>query len=163
MLATSPGDLARFVRTEVVPRVLPPLVRLPARAALHVPHAVADQRSTTAPAASARAARAASPAATACRGCRSRPGDDNFAGLDGLRWQVHVYGAPSAELAATCRRLDLVLTAMRWQPAMRRAGLAQGALYLVRPDGHVALADPRGDAQALERAVATVRGPSRPI
>ena len=34
---------------------------------------------------------------------------------------------------------------------MRRCGLMRGALYLVRPDGYVALADPDGDPERLGR------------
>ena len=34
---------------------------------------------------------------------------------------------------------------------MERAGLVRGALYLVRPDGYVALADPDGDPERLGR------------
>jgi hypothetical protein len=34
---------------------------------------------------------------------------------------------------------------------MRRVGLQRGALYLVRPDGYVALADPRADAARLRQ------------
>jgi hypothetical protein len=33
---------------------------------------------------------------------------------------------------------------------MRKTGVKQNALYLVRPDGYVALAEPRGDAERLE-------------
>jgi hypothetical protein len=36
-----------------------------------------------------------------------------------------------------------------WQPEMRRAGLRRAALYLVRPDGYVALADPYADPERL--------------
>jgi hypothetical protein len=32
---------------------------------------------------------------------------------------------------------------------MQRAGLARGALYLVRPDGYVALADASGNPQTV--------------
>src|SRR5262245_14538524 len=38
-----------------------------------------------------------------------------------------------------------------WRTAMRRAGLRRDAVYLVRPDGHVGLADAAGDAAAIER------------
>ena len=34
---------------------------------------------------------------------------------------------------------------------MRLAGLVRGALYLVRPDGYVALADPDGDPERVGR------------
>jgi hypothetical protein len=34
---------------------------------------------------------------------------------------------------------------------MRRAGLRRGALYLIRPDGYVALADASADPERLRR------------
>jgi hypothetical protein len=34
---------------------------------------------------------------------------------------------------------------------MRRAGLKRGALYLIRPDGHIALADPEADTERLRQ------------
>ena len=37
---------------------------------------------------------------------------------------------------------ELGLRFRLWQPEMRRAGL-RGALYLIRPDGYIALADSR--------------------
>jgi hypothetical protein len=43
---------------------------------------------------------------------------------------------------------------------MRHAGLQQGALYLVRPDGYVALADPSANPERL-RQYFTERGLKR--
>jgi hypothetical protein len=34
---------------------------------------------------------------------------------------------------------------------MAQRGFRKDAIYLVRPDGHVGLAEPNGDASALER------------
>jgi hypothetical protein len=48
-------------------------------------------------------------------------------------------------LAAACAERGLPLHAFAWRPDIRRSGLRRGALYLVRPDGYVALADPRAD------------------
>jgi hypothetical protein len=68
--------------------------------------------------------------------------DDNFTPLDALDWQVHVYGSPSDELRAVCRERGLALHAFPWREAeMHAAGLALDAVYLLRPDGYVALAD----------------------
>jgi hypothetical protein len=39
---------------------------------------------------------------------------------------------------------------------MRRAGLRRSALYLVRPDGYVALADPRADTERLRDYLSSV-------
>jgi hypothetical protein len=65
---------------------------------------------------------------------------DNFAPLASLHWQVHVYGAVAPAIRAVCGEHDLLLHEFRWQPAMKRAGFRRNALYLVRPDGYVALA-----------------------
>lgn len=68
------------------------------------------------------------------------PGDDNFAPLGSLDWQVHVYGRADTVLAAGCASMQLPLQVFEWTDAADRAGLARDAAYLVRPDGHVALA-----------------------
>jgi hypothetical protein len=78
-------------------------------------------------------------------------GQHNFTVLDTLDWQAHVYGEPRSDLADTCARLKLPLHVFAWQAGMRRAGLERGALYLVRPDGHVALADSEAHAGRLLR------------
>jgi len=69
-------------------------------------------------------------------------GRDNFSSLATMRWQVHVYGTGSAELAAWCAAQKVSLNAFDWRPEHEKAGLAHGALYLLRPDTYVALADP---------------------
>ncbi len=79
------------------------------------------------------------------------PHEDNFAPLTGLEWQVHVHGESRRDVAAACAQLGLSLHRFAWQPAMRRAGLTPGALYLVRPDGYVALVDSDGDPERLGR------------
>ena len=78
-------------------------------------------------------------------------GLDNHAALADLRWQVHVYRAARPELADCCARRGLPLKVFPWAPQHAEAGLAQNALYLIRPDGYVALADETGSADRLER------------
>jgi hypothetical protein len=82
---------------------------------------------------------------------RTGPHEDNFAPLTSLAWQVHVYGEPRSGVAEACAELGLPLHLFAWQPEMRRSGFLRGALYLVRPDGYVALADPDGDPERLGR------------
>ncbi len=78
-------------------------------------------------------------------------GGDNFAPLASLDWQVHAYGpAPDDDLAATCGRLGLALHRFTFDEAAERAGFQDGAAYLARPDGYVALASPGADAAELE-------------
>jgi 2-polyprenyl-6-methoxyphenol hydroxylase-like FAD-dependent oxidoreductase len=78
-------------------------------------------------------------------------GQDNFASLAALTWQVHVYGTATQELADWCAARGLPLHVFDWRPAHEAAGLAPNALYLLRPDSYVALADPSGSPGALER------------
>ena len=76
-------------------------------------------------------------------------GADNFTPLDSIDWQVHVYGEASTEIRTACDRRKLPLHVFAWRPAMRRTGLRRNAVYLVRPDGYVALADSAGGAVAV--------------
>ena len=76
---------------------------------------------------------------------------DNFATLAAMDWQVHVYGAASAELTAWCAIHDLPLHIFGWRSEYEMAGLARDALYLLRPDSYVALADGSGAADVLAR------------
>jgi hypothetical protein len=68
-----------------------------------------------------------------------------------------VYGAASPELAATCRILGLPLHVFAWARRMGEVGLAQDALYLVRLDGYVALANAAARPAALRRHVEEAR------
>ena len=71
---------------------------------------------------------------------------DNFAPLAAATWQVHVYGDPAGSIREECILQRIPLHAFAWTAEARRAGVARGAAYLVRPDGYVALAAPAGDA-----------------
>jgi 2-polyprenyl-6-methoxyphenol hydroxylase-like FAD-dependent oxidoreductase len=75
--------------------------------------------------------------------------NDNFAPLTSLDWQIHVYGAAAREIQAMCDERKLPLHVFPWRPEMSRAGLQRNAVYLVRPDGYVALADAAGSATAV--------------
>jgi len=79
---------------------------------------------------------------------------DNHAPLAHAGWQVHVYGAADVALADWCDAHGVALHAFSWEPAMGEAGLARDALYLVRPDGYVALADADAAPDTLERYAA---------
>ena len=78
---------------------------------------------------------------------------DNHAVLDGLNWQVHVYGTPAPGLAEACRAGGLAQYFFEWDPVMGQAGFARNALYLVRPDGHVAHAAVEPTPAALARGL----------
>ncbi len=68
-------------------------------------------------------------------------GADNFEPLGALAWQAHVYGAPTAALRHTAAALGITLNVFAWSSQAKAKGLARDALYLVRPDGYVGMAD----------------------
>jgi 2-polyprenyl-6-methoxyphenol hydroxylase-like FAD-dependent oxidoreductase len=74
---------------------------------------------------------------------------DNFASLTSVAWQVHVYGDAAPDVRAVCDGRKLPLRNFPWRPEVSRTGLRRNAVYLVRPDGYVALADPAGSATAI--------------
>jgi 2-polyprenyl-6-methoxyphenol hydroxylase-like FAD-dependent oxidoreductase len=142
-VATSPSARARVVRTRILPRVFPVMVRvsrvrrllfrLVSQIAIHY-----------------RGQPLSAGKVGPVEGGDRLPwveldgtsaGTDNYAVLDGREWQTHVYGTPAAGIAEACAQRGVTLHAFAWQDAMAKAGLTRNALYLVRPDGYVALAD----------------------
>jgi hypothetical protein len=78
-----------------------------------------------------------------------RGANDNFAPLRSLDWQVHVYGDVARDMSAACAALRLPLHSFGWNDGVHDRGFARGALYLVRPDGYVALAASESAAEKL--------------
>jgi len=76
---------------------------------------------------------------------------DNYAPLSAMNWQVHVYGAAKPELARWCADHDVELHVFAWTTQHEAASLARDALYLLRPDTYVALADPSDAPDAVAR------------
>src|SRR5262249_17911756 len=140
-LVTKQGVFARWVRTRLVPLIAPLLLRLaPVRRFLFrtVSQTGVNYRNSPLSVGAAGAGRGGARLPWVETG----PGQDNFAPLASLTWQVHVYGQPRPGVAEVCAELQLPLHLFEWRRGTRRAGLLRAALYLVRPDGHVALADP---------------------
>jgi hypothetical protein len=81
----------------------------------------------------------------------SGEGGDNFQALTASSWQTHVYGDARTELSAWCAAHEVPLTVFPWRVEHEAAGLARDAAYLLRPDTYVALADPSGSSDALDR------------
>jgi 2-polyprenyl-6-methoxyphenol hydroxylase-like FAD-dependent oxidoreductase len=80
-------------------------------------------------------------------------GQDNFEPLRSLDWQAHVYGEIGRDLEIACRELHLPLQGFAWSEETRKSGLERDALYLVRPDGYVALASSDQDVGKLRTFV----------
>jgi hypothetical protein len=69
--------------------------------------------------------------------------------LTSLDWQVHVYGDADPDLIALCRDRSIPLHVFAWREDRQSAGLRRDAIYLVRPDGYVALAADAAAAPAV--------------
>jgi hypothetical protein len=78
--------------------------------------------------------------------------DEGGANHDSLcmEWQVHTYGARSEVLGSWCKSRGVGFTAFAWTKGCAVAGLVRDAVYVVRPDGYVALVQPKVDIAALE-------------
>jgi 2-polyprenyl-6-methoxyphenol hydroxylase-like FAD-dependent oxidoreductase len=142
------GALARFVRTEAVPGIAPGLFSLSfvRRFAFRTVSQIAVNYR--------RSALSCGVAGRVKGGDRlpwveTAGAQGNFAPLATLKWQVHVYGSPNEKIAEFCARHALQRQSFPWQAACHDAGIMQNALYLVRPDGYVALADPDAAPQNL--------------
>jgi len=145
---TRSGRLAARVRVHVAPRVISALFRLPSVRRFMF-------RTVSQTAIEYRGSDLSEGRAGGIRGgdrlpwLRSEP--DNFTPLQSLDWQMQVHGAATRELAASCASRGLRLHVFPWSRSAAGAGFALDASYLVRPDGHVALADPLQSPARLER------------
>jgi len=147
---TKRGVLAEVVRKRIVPLVVPLLFRIGAMRRFMF-------RTVSQTQVNYRHSSLSAGAAGRVRGGDRLPwvklasGEDNFAPLTSLAWQVHVYGDVKKGAREECARCRLPLHEFAWESGMRRAGLQNGALYLVRPDGYVALADSNADSERLRQ------------
>jgi 2-polyprenyl-6-methoxyphenol hydroxylase-like FAD-dependent oxidoreductase len=146
---TSSGAIARLVRLHIVPLLLAPVYKFePARRFMF--------RTVSQTAVNYRESSLSEGHAGSIHGGDRLPWVkseanrvDNFASLTSLNWQVHVYGDAAPEIRTVCQDYELPLHVLAWGPEAARTGLRRNAVYLVRPDGYVALADPQASADAL--------------
>jgi 2-polyprenyl-6-methoxyphenol hydroxylase-like FAD-dependent oxidoreductase len=148
-LATAEGPVADFIRTRIIPLVVPALFKFDAARDYMfgaVSQIVIAYRNS---------AISEGKAGGVSGGDRlpwaKTPNFDNFAALQTIGWQIHVYGVTSAELRHWCKQHDLRLNAFPWHEDYAKIGLAQDAMYLLRPDTYVALASEQQDPAALRR------------
>jgi 2-polyprenyl-6-methoxyphenol hydroxylase-like FAD-dependent oxidoreductase len=149
---TSPSAWARFVRTKAIPALAPAVFRVPVvrRFAFRTVSQIAvNYRASSL---------SVGVAGKVHGGDRlpwvrvGMPGADefNFAALTSLNWQIHIYGEAAGEIRTLSDRRRIPLHVFAWHPAMRESGLRRGAVYLVRPDGYVALASLKPGAAAID-------------
>jgi hypothetical protein len=146
---TSSSALARLIRLHIVPLLLAPIYRSTAARRLMF-------RTVSQTAVNYRESSLSEGRAGAVYGGDRLPwvksalnGSDNFAVLSSLAWQVHVYGEANPEMRRLCDERALPLHVFPWHPEVGRTGLRRNAVYLVRPDGYVAVANSEGRAAAV--------------
>jgi len=147
--ATGEGQFAGFVRTRIAPIVMPMLFSFAAARRFAF-------RTVSQTMINYRGGPLSRGTAGGVQGGERLPwvavdGIDNFKPLASADWQVHVYGEARSELTAWCARQNLPLHVFAWQDAHAAKGLARNALYLLRPDTYVALADTGASPDALDR------------
>jgi 2-polyprenyl-6-methoxyphenol hydroxylase-like FAD-dependent oxidoreductase len=154
-IVTAPGGIARVLRTIVAPALAPWATRIAflRRLAFLLVSQIRIQYRHSA-LSSGRAGRVQG--GDRLPWVETAPGQYNFAALTSLTWQVHVYGEVPRGVADACAALGLAVHVFAWRKEMERAGLMRGALYLIRPDGYVGLADAQADVNRLRQYFATV-------
>lgn len=82
------------------------------------------------------------------------PGRDNFAPLDGVHWQLHAYGDEKIDL----EELDWIrLERFPFDERAQKAGLANGSVFFIRPDGYIGLAMSGYDHSKLQSYVSRLQ------
>jgi 2-polyprenyl-6-methoxyphenol hydroxylase-like FAD-dependent oxidoreductase len=138
-----PSTLARFVRTKIIPALAPALLRLRwvrGLAFRTVSQIAVNYRNSSL---------SCGTAGKTHGGDRLPWAGDNYESLTSLAWQVHVYGAATPNMHAWCDGNKLPLHVFPWRSTLRQTGLRRDAVYLVRPDGYVALADASAGTTAI--------------
>ena len=156
---TSDGLLARLVRLRIVPILFPLITRFSSLRRFMF-------RTISQTAVNYRGSSLSEGRAGAVQGGDRLPwvkvnvhgvGEDNFAPLRSLDWQVHVYGDADHTIQEMCKARRLPLHTFPWRPDIGRAGLQRNAVYLVRPDGYVGVADSQGSAMTIASYLDTRR------
>lgn len=80
---------------------------------------------------------------------------DNFCGLSSMDWQIHCYGDANSALKAMCCDRGIELHVFPWESSMKKAGLKRKAVYVIRPDGHIAIVDRKGDTERVSSYIDT--------
>ncbi|WP_371018041.1 FAD-dependent oxidoreductase [Pseudalkalibacillus sp. JSM 102089] len=77
----------------------------------------------------------------------------NYDALKSMDWQLHVYGQANEAVKGFARVSGYALYEFSFEKAMTKKGLQENALYLIRPDGYVALADSEQNVERLKQYV----------
>ncbi|KAA0972201.1 FAD-dependent oxidoreductase [Aureimonas fodinaquatilis] len=148
-LATSPGNLARFVRTRIAPLVVPlagRLEKLRERLFRVLSQTMLNYR---------QGPLSAGVSGSVQGGERlpwvHNPRQDNYASLNALGWQIHVYGRPGDALQHWCADNSVPLHVFGWDDTCANAGFVSDTACLLRPDTYIALVWPAAEIDALQQ------------
>ena len=147
--ATAEGAIADFMRTRVAPLLMPRAVALaPVREFLFrtVSQITVNYRGSPLSAGAVGRVHGGDRLPWALAG-----GSDNYTALTAISWQVHVYGTAREALTLWCQQHGVPLHVFPFTPEHAAAGLTRDALYLLRPDTYLALAEASQDPAVLER------------
>lgn len=75
---------------------------------------------------------------------------NNFKPLASRTWQIHIYGTASNKLKFVAQALSLPIIEFNWVNEAGDKVLQQDALYLIRPDGYIALMEAHQDVAVLK-------------
>ncbi len=153
-LVTAEGRIADLVRTRIAPLVLSSALALgPVRDFFFRTVSQLEVNYRGLPLSTGRAGAVHGGDRLPWIGAGQQPGSaaDNHAPLTAMRWQVQVCGAASQALREACAGSGLPLSVFPWSAACGPAGLERDALYVIRPDTYIALAQREPDPAALER------------
>lgn len=84
-------------------------------------------------------------------------GFDNYDALKRTEWQIHVYGEAQDALKRWCTNRGMPLNVYPWRDEIGDAGLKKDALYLMRPDTYVAVAQSEQDPAAIDGWLEKIR------
>ncbi|OAA34765.1 monooxygenase, FAD-binding protein [Metarhizium rileyi] len=150
-LATREGWFARFVRASIVPVIAPILFSLPV--VRRFMFRTVSQISLNYSGMSLSLGRVGSVTAGQRLPWVVVDGTSNHESLSSMRWQIHVYGygtAATNPLLAWSKSRGVKLTVFEWTTECASVGLTRNAVYVVRPDGYVAMAQDPVDIDAIE-------------
>jgi 2-polyprenyl-6-methoxyphenol hydroxylase-like FAD-dependent oxidoreductase len=79
----------------------------------------------------------------------------NFEPLNSRQWQVHCYGTISPGLEPLFTEKNIPFYIFKWTDEAGKAGYLQNAIYIIRPDGYVGLADPKAEVHTISEYLIT--------
>jgi 2-polyprenyl-6-methoxyphenol hydroxylase-like FAD-dependent oxidoreductase len=151
-LATAQGQVADFIRTRIVPLIVPALFKF--EAAREYLFSAVSQIAISYHESPISLGKAGSVRGGDRLPWAPSPIADNFDSLRTIGWQIHVYGSASSQLSNWSKSNRIALHAFAWHEAHGKSGLARDAMYLIRPDMYVALAAQTQDPLLLNQYLA---------